>query len=653
MRSLIRRNTRFNLIPFLLLLSIVFVFEVNNAYSQPLKSKNKKALKYYKQAVEQYNNFNYHDAIILLQKSLKNDQDFIEAWLLLGDSFTEVDSLSVAISAYKSAVNIDSLFYPGIYYLLGNLNYKLGKYSDAVDDYVRLSKMQDVSNELLLRTYERLIFASTSARLIEHPVPVDIKNIGSPINTSSDEYINYVNSHNDYLMFTQRTKVTGFQANKKQFKEELMTSDKEDSIWQKPVPIVLPWKNQLDMGSISISTNGNRMYFTGCYWAIGQGGCDLYTSKKTGDNWLVPNNLGNKINTRSWESQPVISSDGKKLYFASKRKGGKGGSDIWMSIKLKNNSWSPPINLGDSINTPKDEMSPFLHADGRTLFFSSTGHPGLGGYDLFISRQDELGRWSLAKNIGYPTNTKYNEINIFVNIEGDTSWISSDRVGGKGGMDIYTFGNYPQIQPQKTMYVEGTVVDKLTKKPLNAEIQITNLGTARIINTTYSDPVSGHFLLVVFPEINYAFNVSKKGYIFLSENINTNDSANLKTIHKEFELLPFVKGSQLVMNNIYFDFNKSDLLASSYIELNKLVELLNQNPNTNIEIVGHTDNIGDVEYNKSLSLKRAQSVGKYLIDNGISTQRLKYKGLGSVKPLATNSTEKGRSLNRRTEIVVE
>ncbi len=622
------------------------------AQSYKLTSTNKKALKYYNEAASNYKLGNYNTAVTFLNKSIKYDKGFIEAQLLLGDSYSGLKSNANAITAYKAAIRIDSLFFPMVYYMLGNLNYKIGNYQEAVNNYLFFLSLPNVQNDMRVLTIYWLLYARVAARLVQNPVPVTIKNVGSPVNTKNDEYINYVNADNNYMMLTRRTQLSNSEVDRPAYDEEILYSTKNDLLWDPPYPVNITWKNDLDMGSLNLSTDGRNMYFTGCYWPGGEGGCDLYISQKLGDVWLDPKNIGENINTNSWESQPIISSDGKKLFFASKRKGGKGGSDIWMSVKLKNNTWSPPINLGDSINTPKDEMAPFLHADGSTLYFSSTGHPGLGGYDLFVSRKDELGRWSLAKNIGFPTNSRFDDINIFVSIDGTRSWISSNRPGGYGGMDIYSFKNYPAIIPQKIMFVEGTIVDKITKLPLKADVNITNLSTQELVNNTTSDPITGKFLIVIFPGINYAFNISKKGYLFFSENINLKDSTNNNSVEEQFELSPFIIGSDLVMNNIFFKFDEYELLPASYYELNKLVAMLKQNPGSDITIVGYTDNVGSNDYNVKLSLLRAKAVSDYLINAGIDGKRLNTKGMGASNPIDVNTSELGRAHNRRTEVKV-
>jgi len=254
----------------------------------------------------------------LLSKSLKHDKNFIEAWLLLGDSYIEVDSMLGAIYSYESAIYIDSTFFPAGYYFLGNMYYKIGEYQKAVDNYLHFSRQPNASKELLLLTYPRMILASKAVLIVENPVPVTIRNLGYPINTQNDEYINYVNTSSDYMMLTRRTHITNSQSNDPTYMEELLYSAYHDSAWENPTKVYLEWKDDLNMGSLSLSTDGRIMYFTGCYWPIGQGSCDLYASHSSGSHWLLPYNLGDNINTSNWESQPIISSDSKKIIFRIK-----------------------------------------------------------------------------------------------------------------------------------------------------------------------------------------------------------------------------------------------------------------------------------------------------------------------------------------------
>lgn len=625
-----------------------------NAQEYKFTTKSKKAIKLYNLAVKNYQNNNYGGALTNLDKSVETDPEFIEAWMLMGDIYTDLNSYKEATFAYEKTLAIDSSFFTPVYYFLGNIYYESGLYKKSETCYLKLLNSSDISPDLRKTAEQKVVVAGISADIVDNASDIEVINIGSPVNTNNDEYINYVNPDYNRLMLTKRTKLDRPNQYGMRYLEELYKTDLVDSLWNTPSTVELNWKQKgYNMGTINFSTDGRTMYFTGCYWPDSYGGCDLYYSKSIGASWLDPVNIGNQINTRTWESQPIISSDSKKLFFASKRAGGKGGSDIWMSIKLTNGNWSPPVNLGDSINTSKDEMAPFLHADGHTLFFASTGHPGLGGYDLFVSRADETGQWSNAENIGYPANSRFNEINIFNSIDGKRSWISSDREGGYGNYDIYYFDNYDKVLPQQLMYVEGLVVDKETQQPLSAKVDITNLKTAELVNSTVSDSVTGQFLIVLFPGVDYAFNISKKGYLFYSENINLIDTINQESIKKRFELLPFRSGNSIVMNNIFFEFNEHKLLPKSFIELDKLAKVIKENPEFVIEISGHTDNIGTDDYNMNLSGKRANAVGDYIINKGINKDRLIITAKGSSEPVETNETEEGRARNRRTEILIK
>ena len=363
-------------------------------------SQNKKSIKNYNSAVSYYQMGDYQNAINSLNKSIIYDKNFIEAWLLLGDINADLKKYQEAINAYNGAIGIDSTFFPAVYYFLGGIYYEISEYYNSIISLEIFLNTDNISSEIKELASDKLIRAQTAFRLISNPIPVDIISMGYPVNTPNDEYINYVNVDNDLIMFTKRSPS---KSSSKRYVEQLYNSKLSDNYWSMPKLVDLSWRNNtLNMGTINFSTDGKTMYFTGCYWPNGFGSCDIYKSGSVGGKWLPPQNMGSTINTATWDSQPIISSDNKRLYFSSKRVGGKGGSDIWMAIKLQSGQWSPPINMGDSINTDRDEMAPFLHADGKTLYFASTGHPGMGGYDLFVSRQDETGIWSQAKKYRLP-----------------------------------------------------------------------------------------------------------------------------------------------------------------------------------------------------------------------------------------------------------
>jgi len=630
-----------------------FLF-INESLSQEyiFSSKNKKAVKYYQTAESAYKQRELALTETSLKQAVKADPKFIEAWLLLGDVSTELKNTEEAKNAYQQAILIDPDFFPPVYYFLGNLYFSDGEYEEAIAQYTYFLEFENTTETqktLAGIGLKKATFAFSEKNNPKTSIP---ENLGGSINTEADEYINFVNEDLNEMIFTRKSKIETDAAGNPLFKESIYSSEKAGLDWSRAKEIPLEWQQGLDVGGMNISVDGRKMYFTGCNWPSSFGSCDIFVSYKKGEFWEVPFNLGTDVNSQWWDSQPAISSDGRKMYFASKRTGGKGGSDIWMTVRLVSGKWSRPINLGDSINTPGDEMAPVIHADGQTLYFSSNGHLGLGGYDLFISKLDKAGRWEKAENLGYPINTNDEEINIFLSIDGQTAWISSDRIGGQGGFDIYSFPTYTAMQPQPVFYVKGTVSDLKTGKKLSAKVEISNLLTGLVEDSVSSDPVNGEFLLVLHPGRDYAFNISKKSYLFYSENFNLNETNGDNSVSKEFKLSPIQSGNSFVLNNIFFDFNSSDLKPTSYNELNKLAEMLLANKELKIIIEGYTDNIGSEEYNKQLSAERAKSVYEYLVSNGIEASRMKYEGFGATLPVDTNETEKGRANNRRTEVVI-
>jgi outer membrane protein OmpA-like peptidoglycan-associated protein len=298
-------------------------------------------------------------------------------------------------------------------------------------------------------------------------------------------------------------------------------------------------------------------------------------------------------------------------------------------------------------------MAPFIHPDNRTLYFASRGHQGMGGFDLFVSRMDANGNWTSPVDLAYPINTYADEINLVVNAKGDVAYISSDKLGGKGGMDIYSFKLYKEAQPVMVTYFKGIVFDKETKHRLEAKFELIDLATGKVVSSSSSDPLTGEFLLALPTEKNYGLNVSKPGYLFYSDHFELlGESSKTKPFIYNVPLQPIRVGETVILKNIFFDTDKYDLKEESRSELARLTQLLKSNPQIHIEISGHTDNHGSADHNLVLSRNRAQAVYNYLIMNGISKERLSYDGFGMTRPIDTNDTEQGRANNRRTEFRV-
>ncbi|RZL32472.1 MAG: hypothetical protein EOP00_33895, partial [Pedobacter sp.] len=385
----------------------------------------------------------------------------------------------------------------------------------------------------------------------------------------------------------------------------------------------------------------------------GLGRCDIYVSRKEGLEWGKAINLGKSINSEYWESQPSISPDGSTLYFVSNRPGGIGSYDIWKSTLTDEGQWTNPINLGPTINTQYDENTPFMHADGKTLYFASNGWPGFGDKDIYWSRLDERGNFSKPSNLGYPINTFNEEIGLIVTADGNEGLFSSNiKDGGFGDLDIYHFKLPESVKPLPVTYVKGIVKDKETNQLLEANVLVIDLKNNNPVFNDYTSKETGDFIAVMPIGSEYSFNVDAPGYLFNSQHFELLNSQSNQPMEVEILLEKIKVGSNVTLQNIFFETNKFELLPTSVIELNILVDLLKANENLAIEIEGYTDNVGEDKLNQKLSENRAKSVYDFLINNGIDKRKLAYKGYGKTKPKADNNTEEGRRKNRRTEFKI-
>jgi outer membrane protein OmpA-like peptidoglycan-associated protein len=407
----------------------------------------------------------------------------------------------------------------------------------------------------------------------------------------------------------------------------------------------------MNEGAQNISQDGQWLIFTGCNFPEGYGNCDLYISYLMPGGWSVPENLGPSINTEFWESAPSLSPDKRDLYFASRRPGGYGGGDIYVSHRLQNGEWSEAENLGPPINTIGDEGTPFIHADNLTLYFTSDGHQGYGQDDLFLTRKDADGKWTKPENLGYPINTVENEGSMVVAADGKTAYYASDRADTRGELDLYSFELREDIRPARTLWVKGKVYDQKTRKGLPSSIELTDLATRRVVSSVQTDE-TGNYLVTLPVGKDWAFNVNRKGYLFFSANFPISQKQPDSVYSIDIPLQPIEADAEIVLKNIFFDLNKYDVKPESQVELDKVVQLMKENPGLFIQISGHTDDIGKPADNLVLSENRAKSVVNYLRSKGIDPKRLTSKGWGNEKPLSNSKTDEARALNRRTELRV-
>jgi len=493
------------------------------------------------------------------------------------------------------------------------------------------------------------------------PEKITITNVGKAINTPFSEYAPVISADGLMMVFTSRRPVTEKEIKKgKQGMENVYESyyDGKKKKWQEAKRLSESI-NQMGRhnSAIALSNDGQTMLL---YRDDPDGNGDIYQSILAGEQWSEPDKLPEPINSSDHESSASIAPDGNTIYFVSNRKGGEGGRDIWLCKKDKNGKWGKAKNLGAAINTPEDEEAVFIHPDGTTLYFSSKGHKSTGGYDIFKSIFEATpmggtgGKWTKPLTLGSPINTPDDDLYFVVTADGKIGYYASEKSGGLGEKDIY------QIHPveikkdkgPKLTLFKGMVIDKLTSDPLESEIEITDNEKNEVLSKIKSNSATGKFLISLPSGKNYGINVKKEGYLFYSDNVSIPNTAAYKEIIKTIPLEKLNVGSKIVLKNIFYDFDKATLRAESMSELERLVQLLNNNPAMKIELSSHTDSKGTDEYNMKLSQARAQSVVDYLISKNISKDRLVAKGYGESQPIATNDTEEGRQMNRRTEFTI-
>jgi outer membrane protein OmpA-like peptidoglycan-associated protein len=621
---------------------------------QNFSTRDKKAEKWFYAAIDSYQAKNYEKALTELKKALEQDPLFTEAYILQGDIAADNQQVEKAIDSYNAAVKTNNPFSPNLFFVLGSMQISIGRYADSRLNFQRFLEFEQIPEQKKQQAEKQIKSCDFALRCIANPVPYTPVNLGDSINTAYDEYINAITADDERIYFTRLDPKDDQTLDQSMNGEEdFYLSRRADSAWFKALNIGPPINTHGNEGAMTISPDGKYLFFAACGREDGYGRCDIYWAHRMGDRWSVPENLGPVVNSGQWDSQPSFSSDGKTLYFSSNRAGGKGSSDIWKSELQTDGQWGTPVNLGDSINTRAEEMAPFIHPDDQTLYFASKGHPGMGGFDLYLCRRDLSGAWHKPINLGYPINTFANEITLVVNAKGNLAYISSAKPGGTGRQDIYQFTLYKEARPMLTTYFKGIVYDVETKEKLEARFELIDLATSKTSAQAWSDRISGGFLLVLPAEKNYALNVSREGYLFYSDNFFlTGTNSASKPFIKNIPLKPIKVGEVVILKNIFFDTDKYILKDESLAELEKLLGFLKKNPKLKIEINGHTDNVGSAEHNLELSRNRANAVYEFLVLHDISKTRLSFNGFGFSRPIDVNNTEEGRANNRRTEFKV-
>ena len=621
-------------------------------------SVNKKAISAFESALKFYDARQDAKAIEELNKAIERDPNFIEPHFLLAQIYTESHKTQQAIDEYVKALQINPKFDKKTFFNLANLEVSIGKYVEAKKDYEAYLKYPTLNPDAKELAERQLANCNFAIEAMKSPVLFEPKNMGDAINSGLDEYFPAVTADEQTFLYTRNNRNEA-----KPLQEDFLISKKKEGVWQTSVLIGNGINTEGNEGAPSFSADGQLLFFVACQdnaagmyagGRKGYGSCDIFYSEKVGENWSKPYNAGGTINSNQYETQPSFSADGRSLYFVSARPGGYGETDIYVSTLRTDGSWGAPKNLGPKINTPGKEESVFIHPDGKTLYFGSNGHVGMGELDLYVTRMNDKGEWGEPVNLGYPINSYGDDNSILVGASGDVAYLASNRAGGKGGLDLYEFALYEGARPGKVTYAKGKVFDARTNAPLGAHFELIDLETGKSVVESDANSGNGEFLVSLPVSKNYALNVSQPGYLFYSENFSLKELADKsKPYLMEVPMQPIDTGNVIELKNVFFETAKYDLKPESKAELNKLATFLTLNKTMRGELSGHTDNVGDKKMNMTLSANRAKAVYDYLTTEGkIDPKRLTYKGFGDTKPKVKNDSDANRAINRRTEFKV-
>jgi len=631
--------------PLLLVSLCLLSISLTAQWYKPDNIKKKLRLKYERGVQKAYEGF-FNESLKIVDECIADEPNFIEAHLTKSNLLAELKNYPASVAVFEKAYALDSVYASAYIFPYAISLAGIGSFEKAyglVEKYLQQSALNQQTLRSAAVFKKQMQFAVQYAN--DHPLagaPIVIEDLGEGINSSHQEYYPSFSIDGKKMIFTRRVNMD----------EDFYESQWKDNVWQPAQPVTGKINTTLNEGAQCLSQDGNWLIFTGCNYPEGMGRCDLYISylKKDG-SWTEAVPLED-VNSPDWDSGPTLSADKQTLFFSSDRLGGFGGRDIWISHRQSSGKWSEPENAGPSINTSGDESCPYIHPDNRTLYFISDGKPGYGSTDLFLSRRDSIGHWQEAVNLGFPYNTINEEGSLMVAADGKTAYFASDRLRQSNDLNIYRFTLREDIQAARTTWIEGRVTDQRNGSGLPSEVKLMNLQLKADSLVVQTDE-NGQFLITLPEGGAYGFFVKRKGFLPYSQPFQF--PAGIKdTIYQvNIQLLPLEKGASFNLNTVYFKTSLAELDVRSFAELDVLASLLIENPSIRIQINGHTDNIGKTADNLLLSKQRANAVYEYLSRQGIDTRRMSSKGWGDTKPVASNETDDGRALNRRTEIVIQ
>ncbi|MGL1886051.1 MAG: OmpA family protein [Reichenbachiella sp.] len=638
-------------------LSLTFLFLVLlplMSFGQYTKyhSENKRALGDYEEARQYLKRAQFREAMEPLRDAVDRDPEFVEAWLSLGSACYRLSWDSLSIAYFETAIKIDPDYHKSkyAYYIIGELKLKQADYQYAHDYFEHYIRTNPADPIKVKEAKKRVMNCRFAIAALKHPYDYNIKELPAFANIFQLQYFPAYSVDQNEIYFTRRIGMNNFD-------DEDIYYCVKDSItggWSKPESISENINSEYNEGAASLSADGRMIVFTSCDGRKGYGSCDIYISEKEGEDWGVPKNIGPEINSAAWDAQPTLSADGRTMLFVSNRQGGYGGKDIWIAQKNKKGKWQQAYNLGKRINTDRDEISPFLHTNGETIYFASEGHEGFGGLDIFRSEIEHDSIWEIPANLGAPLNDSDDQVSLHIASNGKEGLYTIEKVVNSAfESKLYSFDLPDTFSvSHQSAFLKGTVTDRDTGTPLASKIRIYRLADKNYYSELKSDKVNGGFTLVLTEGYKYGVYVTCDGYMFKDFAFTLEDIESFDNELLNIQLDPIKVGVTSILGNIFFDYNEYTLKGESMSELRIVYYFLKKNPEVKVEIGGHTDSKGETAYNMSLSEKRAQTVYDFLVSKGVRQSQLSFKGYGKSQPLKKEFQGENEERNRRIEFKV-
>jgi outer membrane protein OmpA-like peptidoglycan-associated protein len=649
------------------ILLFIFITNITLVFAQNSKSFTDK----FNRAKEVYAAGDYFEALPIYLELFRADSNNANINYLVGQSYLKARSGKARAIPYleKASKSVSPEYHEGYseerrapiltYKLLADAQHMHSEFDKAILTYevyknaMKTNRKKDKEN--LKDADRKIVMCQTGILLKATPVKIKIENMGKALNSPYGDYSPVLSADQTTMIFTSRRKEStgGETYDGGRFFEDIYISNYKAGEWSVAENIGKPINTNENEASVGVSPDGQQILV----YKDDNGDGNIYSTTLDGDVWSEPVKLNSNINSSHWEPSAFISADGFTLYFSSNRPGGFGGRDLYISEKTEKGEWGKAVNMGAVINSPYDEDAPFIHPDGITLFYSSNGHTTMGGFDIFYSTLSEEGNWLAPVNVGFPVNSPEDDIFYVVSPDKTKAYYSSFKEGGLGEKDNYVITFLDQKQAPLTM-LKGVVNDSDGKVPKGIEITVTNNETGKVVGVYKPNSKTGQYLFILTPGKNYNISYDADGYLFYSENRQIPKKTNYYEVNKTIQLPPIVVGAKMVLNNIFFDFDKATLRQTSNVELNNIMRFMNKYPKVVVEISGYTDSKGAADYNLKLSKERAAAVINYLIAKGIAKERMTSMGYGESSPDAPNVTSEGddnpegRQLNRRVELKI-